>query len=65
VTMHPSMAGQLAKALHAEMLAQAERQRPARQQRALAREARRAKRAERRLRLAARRAMLLQGDLEQ
>jgi len=59
------MAGQLAKALHGEMLARAERQRPERRQRALAQAARRAQRAERRLRLTARRAMLLREDLEQ
>jgi len=65
MTLHPHMAGQLAKALHSEMLAQAERRRPARKLGARARAARRAQRAERRLRLAARRALQLSADLEQ
>ena len=65
MSLHPYMTSQLAKALHQEMLAQAERRRPARQLGVLARALRRAKRAERRLRLAARRVLELSADLEQ
>jgi hypothetical protein len=65
MTLHPYMAGQLAKALHREMLEQAEQRRPARRLGALARAARRARPAERRMRLAVRRALPLRADLEQ
>jgi hypothetical protein len=65
VSLHPYMTSQLAKALHQEMLAQAERRRPARQLGVLGRALRRAHRAERRLRLAARRVLELNADLEQ
>jgi len=64
MSLNPYMASQLAKALHREMLAQAERRRPARRLGALARAARRVQRAERRLRPAARRALQLNADLE-
>ena len=65
MSLHPYMTSQLAKALHQEMLAQAERRRPARQLGVLARALRRAQRAERRLHLAARRILELNADLEQ
>jgi hypothetical protein len=65
VSLQPLMAGQLAKELHRQMLAQAEQQRLARQLRALTRASRRARRAERRLRQAVGRPMPLVENPEQ
>ena len=65
MSLNPYMASQLANALHHDMLAQAERRRPARKRGALARAARRAQRAERRRQhVAGRRALPLQENLE-
>ena len=61
---HPDVASQLAKQRHREMLAQAERQRRARQLVALATASRRAQRAERRMRHAARKALQLRERLQ-
>lgn len=61
---HPDGASQLARQRHREMLAQAERQRRARQLVALATASRRAQRAERRMRQAARKAVQLRERLQ-
>jgi hypothetical protein len=63
--MQPLMVSQLAREQYRQMLAEAERQRPARQLRALARASQRARRADRRLRLVAERVLPLVGDLQQ
>jgi hypothetical protein len=65
VHMHPYVASQLARERRRDMLAQAQRQRRARQLVALARASRRAERAERRMRQAVRKALRLRGALEQ
>jgi hypothetical protein len=65
VHMHPYVASQLGRERRRDMLAQAQRQRRARQLVALARASRRAERAERRMRQAVRKALRLRGALEQ
>jgi hypothetical protein len=65
VHMHPYVASQLARERRRDMLAQAQRQRRARQLVALARASRRAELAERRMRQAVRKALRLRGALEQ
>jgi hypothetical protein len=62
--MHPYVASQLAGERRRDMLAQAERQRRARQLIALARASRRAERAERRMRQAVRKALRLRAALQ-
>ena len=62
--MHPYVASQLARERHRDMLAQAQRQRRARQPMSLARASRRADRAEQRMRQAVRKALRLRAALQ-
>ena len=62
--MHPDVASQVARERRRDMLAQAQRQRQARQLMALARASRRAERAERRCAGGARKALRLRAALQ-
>ena len=62
--MHPYVASQLARERRRDMMAQAQRQRRARQLMALARASRRAERAERRMRQEVRKALRLRAALQ-